>query len=442
MISQDAFELYHRIREEDGSSQSSSLGPALPALGHAVSGSTGAAISNLLIYPLDLIITRLQVQKQYSNPRAASGDEDNEYAGLKDAIRKIYEREGGVSAFYSGVWQDTFKTVTDSFLLFLAYNFLRTSRQRARGGVGKALPMHEELGVGMIAAAFAKFFTTPVQNIVTRKQTAAMLASRSRSGTATPNVSPELSVRDIALQIRDEKGLQGFWSGYSATLVLTLNPALTFLFHETLLRTLLPREKRSDPGARLTFALAATSKAMASTITYPFSLAKARSQVSSQAPTSEAGPTSEVDTEKAPPDQFSKAARARQLTVFSTIARIARTEGVGSLYQGLEGEVLKGFFSHGLTMLVKERIHAVVIRLYYLVLRALRRYPSPKEVAGEVAEKAKEVLRGPAAAATAGSVLEEVREQANEVYDQSKDAAKELLWGIIDEDDEGGGGAE
>lgn len=67
--------------------------------------------------------------------------------------------------------------MVDSFLFFLAYNFTRNSRLKkysgADGRAAKKLPVIEELAVGMVSGAFSKFFTTPVQQIVTRKQTAA-----------------------------------------------------------------------------------------------------------------------------------------------------------------------------------------------------------------------------------------------------------------------------
>ncbi|KAF7455680.1 hypothetical protein A1F99_029380 [Pyrenophora tritici-repentis] len=144
------------------------------------------------------------------------------------------------------------------------------------------------------------------------------------------DIPPLSSTRDIAAEIRREKGIQGFWSGYSASLILTLNPSITMLLHKALLRLLVPRAKRDNPGARVTFFLAAISKVLASTATYPFSLAKTRAQVSLQKPTSGTGETS--DKEKSGDALKSKALQARQRTVFSTILRIAQTEGnVGSL---------------------------------------------------------------------------------------------------------------
>jgi hypothetical protein len=359
-------------------SQKRVIGPALPALGHATSGAAGTAISKLITYPLDLVITRLQVQKQFQ-----SDDSQADYKGILDAVVRIYENEGGIGAFYTGILHEVGKGVADSFLFFLAYSYIGEKRRVAKGS--RKLSALDEIGVGVIAGAFAKLWTTPIQNVVTRKQTAAMIHARN----PTSSSSPSLSAKDIALQIRDEKGLQGFWSGYSASLVLTLNPSITFLLHKMLLRLLVSRDRRSDPGARLTFLIAAVSKAFASTITYPFSLTKTRAQVSSQKPSQAIGPTSE--TEKSEYASQSRTARLRQRTVFSTILRIAKTEGLWALYEGLGAEVIKGFFSHGITMLMKDQIHIAIINLYYLILKSLKKYPNPEELAKMASEQAQDV---------------------------------------------------
>jgi hypothetical protein len=424
--------LYHLTHEQN--TRHSTLGPALPALGHATSGALGTAVSKLITYPLDLIVTRLQVQKQLQG-----NNERPKYDGILDAIEKIYEREGGLPAFYNGVPHEVFKGVTDSFLFFLAYSYVRQSRLAANGG-RKNLGALEEIGVGVVAGAFSKLCTTPIQNIVTRKQTAAMTALE--GSTAIP---PASSTRDIAYEIRKEKGLQGFWSGYSASLILTLNPSLTMLLHKVLLRLLVPQGRRDDPGARITFLIAATSKALASTLTYPFQLAKTRAQVSSQKPTESSGETSEF--EKAGEPLRSKAVRARQHTVFSTILRIAQTEGFWGLYQGLGGEVLKGFFSHGITMLMKERIHAVIINLYYALLKSLQKFPSSEElakmasnelehgkervsdaytkgveVAGQAAEKVQEVVAE--GSQQAQGLYASGKEQASDAYTKATEVVK------------------
>jgi hypothetical protein len=407
----DAYALYHKSKEEQSSAYLG--GPALPALGHALAGSTGTAISNLAIYPLDLVITRLQVQRQLR--KSSTTPDEEEYKGVIDAFQQIYNKEGGITALYAGVLQDTGKSIADSFLFFLFYNYMRTRRLQRHGGTASSLPVLDELGVGALAGACSKFFTTPISNIVTRKQTAAMISARSGSKSAEPSVS------DIAAKIRSEKGLQGFWSGYSASLVLTLNPSITFFLYEFFKR-LLPRSKRDAPGARTVFLMAAISKAIASSITYPFSLAKARAQSSSTPPVNsesrseakeegkkiqqayqdskknvesinESSDAKQVGREEASRfkklgQETSEQARkiARRSTVFATILEIYRTEGPAALYEGVFGEILKGFFSHGITMIVKEQIHKLIIQTYFLILKTLNKYPSPSELALQAGE--------------------------------------------------------
>lgn len=64
---------------------------------------------------------------------------------------------------------------------------------------------------------------------------------------------------------------------------------------------------------------------------------------------------------------------ARRSTVFATILDIYRTEGPAALYEGVLGEILKGLFSHGITMTVKEQIHKLIIQTYFLILKTLNK---------------------------------------------------------------------
>ncbi|KAI4205521.1 MAG: hypothetical protein LQ350_000300 [Teloschistes chrysophthalmus] len=366
----DAFDLYHQVQEVNEAKPTLG-GPALPALGHATAGSIGAATSNLLTYPLALLVTRLQIQRSLHKECIEPADEG--YRSLGGAIAKIYKSEDGLAGFYAGLVPDTLKTIADSFLFFLTYHYLRQTRLKARGPSIKHLPVVDELAVGFIAGAFSKLWTTPIGNVVTRQQAASMMSETQHPG------HTKSSIRSVALKIRSEKGLQGFWSGYSASLVLTLNPSITFLLFETIKRLVIPRQKRSNPPPQATFLIAAVSKAIASTITYPFSLAKSRAQASSK-PINERNTKSKGTSEDVHEQTISAVGKAKAKApsnVFSTILHIASTQGLGGLYDGLSGEVLKGFFSHGITMLVKQAVHQFIIQLYFLTLRLLKRFPDP-----------------------------------------------------------------
>lgn len=441
---QDAFTLYHLVQEEAGKSSSISGGPVLPALGHAIAGSAATAATKLLLYPLDLVITRLQVQKQLSGPKeapSAAKDGDAEYENLFDAARKIYDSEGGLRAFYTGLGPDVLKGLGDSFLFFLVYNFLR---QRETKKFSNNLPVTRELGIGIAAGSLSRFVTTPLQNIITRQQTAALIAARDPTSTTTPAQSSGLSVKDIALQIRSERGLKGFWAGYSASVVLTLNPAITFAI-DNLIHSLIPKAKRDNPSPQLTFLIAATSKAIATAITYPVSLAKSRAQVSAPAAPQDTSIPEKTDTSLPKPlDQprlHSTPTRRKlmhtlkkllhllsaQYAILISLRKVYHSEGLAGLYSGLEAEVLKGFLSHGLTMVMKDRVHVGVIQLYYVLLKLTRRWPAELQKVQDSAAHALEDVREKAQVGAA-HVAEDVRERAGSVVA----GGREVVWGKKD----------
>lgn len=426
---EDAFALYHLIQENETIQSKSGPGPALPALGHALAGAIATAGTKVLLYPIELATTRLQVQKSLrtsgETPSAAQ-DADAEYKSLLDAARKIYKNEGGLKALYTGCTSDVGKGIADSFLFFLAYTLLRQQQLKKYGT--KNLSVFKELAVGIGAGAFARLLTTPISNIVTRQQTAAMVAARDPTSTTTPGESDKLTFKDVALQIRSERGIQGFWAGYNASVILTLNPAITFAV-DNALKSLLPRSKREHPPPQLTFLIAALSKAIASTITYPVTLAKARAQAASKSPTASEGITQkDIDLqemkdkdEDGRPRAMKDQAKHRMLQALHLLSaqhrivlalnKIYREEGVSGLYSGLEGEVLKGFLSHGLTMMVKDRVHIGVIQLYYMLLKLTKRWPADLQKAQQGAQAA----------------VTDVKERAEDVGERVSEGAKQLV---------------
>ncbi|KAF3012166.1 hypothetical protein E8E14_005353 [Neopestalotiopsis sp. 37M] len=384
-----------------------SVDEILPAIHHALSGSAGTLISTCAAYPLSLVVTRLQVQRQLAHTgRLAAADE---YAGIVDAFSRILRdgdksasaagRVRSIAALYTGLTTESAKSVLDSFLFFLFYEFFRSragagSSRHGGGGGGRAAQVLRELATGVLAGACSRAFTTPIANVVTRKQTGAMV----EGGAADARW---LTVREIVRDIMNEKGVKGLWSGYSATLVLTLNPGITFFLQDFLTKQVAGDDSWEDPGAALTFLLAASSKAIASTITYPFQTAKARLQAGVPAE-SETDSSSEERKESSSPkesphastgnvksadqdeDDDTKLAASRALSkfaqqsVFGTIAQIVRNGGVGALYDGVHGELLKGFFSHGTTMLAKGLIHKLLFKLYLVLASILREWRAKK----------------------------------------------------------------
>lgn len=362
MALQDAFELYHR--EQDLSSRDlSHRGTALPSLGHATSGAISASISSVCTYPLFLLITRLQAQRGLR--KIASDPHVPRYRSILDVARTVLQQEGGVLGLYVGLASDTFKTLSDSFLFFLAYDIIRRSRKKSSHFSSEHFSAYEGLGIGFVSGAFAKLITSPIANIVTHKQTMSMVS-------AGRDTEEELSntTRSIIGRIHNEKGVFGFWSGYSASLILTLNPSLTFLFFESIRYHLRSQPRVSSDSPREIFLLAAISKACASSVTYPFSLAKSRLQACSDKDI-------RISDSREPEKWRTPGRRVPKINppsnVFSMILQIARIEGITGLYEGLGAEIVKGFLGHGITMMLKEAVHKLIIQLYYIVLKMLKR---------------------------------------------------------------------
>ncbi|KAG5983089.1 hypothetical protein E4U55_000845 [Claviceps digitariae] len=325
---------------------------ALDALGHAVSGSIGTGVSTAAVFPLDLVTTRLKAQRQL--------DKTDQYDGVIDGLKAIVSRDGGVAALYNGLGPSVGKSIVDSFLFFGFYTYLRQTTRQTN--------VVQELATGALAGAFSKAITTPISNVVTRMQM------------QTNTESLWQALTEIK---RQGGGVAGLWSGYSATLFLTMNPSITFFVNRRLARRILPALEEEDiPIAWIAFLLAAFSKAAATALTYPFQTGRTRLQMSNNK--DEFGSTSNgsVDIEKSDTierkGQCPRSLRTRLFeifdkTVFGIILRIIKKEGLRALYDGLRGELFKGFLSHGLTMVTKGSLHRLVIRLWFLSQSHLRK---------------------------------------------------------------------
>lgn len=246
---------------------------------------------------------------------------------------------------YSGLGEDVAKSVVDSFLFFGFYNYLRRRDRKPR--------ILEELAIGAIAGACAKACTTPMSNVVTRKQMS--------SGNET--------LREMLATIRKQSGILGLWSGYSATLVLTLNPSITFFVNRRLAARIIPALEEEDiPVAWIAFLIAASSKATATALTYPFQTGKTRLQMATRSiPQLESKKDEELKSQKDSKTLFRRLLELLDQTIFGVILRIIKEEGSRALYAGIRGELIKSFFSHGLTMLTKGVLHRLVIRLWFML---------------------------------------------------------------------------
>nr|XP_036577577.1 uncharacterized protein CTRU02_12564 [Colletotrichum truncatum]KAF6784575.1 hypothetical protein CTRU02_12564 [Colletotrichum truncatum] len=191
-----------------------------------------------------------------------------------------------------------------------------------------------ELSLGAVAGAVAQLCTIPVAVITTRQQTQRKTERKGFVDTA----------REV---IDGEDGLFGLWRGLKASLVLVVNPAITYGAYERLKESLFPGKKNLKPWEA--FLLGAASKAMATIATQPLIVAKVGLQ------------------SRPPPERNGK-----PFSSFVEVMNfIIEREGVLGLFKGITPQILKGFLVQGILMMTKERMELLFV-LFIRYIKSLR----------------------------------------------------------------------
>lgn len=138
---------------------------------------------------------------------------DTHYTSSIDAIKQIVDDEG-IRGLYSGMNGSLIGVAATNFAYFYWYSLVRTLYISS-----KASPKHPsiatELSLGAVAGAAAQLFTIPVSVVTTRQQTQ---SKGERKGLLDTG-------REV---VHSEDGWTGLWRGLKASLVLVVNPAITY----------------------------------------------------------------------------------------------------------------------------------------------------------------------------------------------------------------------
>ena len=185
-----------------------------------------------LIDPLR-VKTRLQVQvKRRPDDPAPPNTTDEHYDSTMHAIRRIMEDEG-VAGLYSGIYGSLIGVGSTNFAYFYWYSVVRTLYNST-----KTLPTPTstpvELSLGALAGAIAQVFTIPVSVVTTRQQT-------------QPKGDKKGLIDTGKEVINSEDGYSGLWRGLKASLVLVVNPSITYGAYQRLKDVLFPGKANLRP---------------------------------------------------------------------------------------------------------------------------------------------------------------------------------------------------
>lgn len=149
-----------------------------------------------------------------------------------DAVRKIIDDEGLIG-LYSGIHGSLIGVASTNFAYFYWYSIIRTLYMSYQI-VPKAPSTAIELTLGATAGAVAQVFTIPVSVITTRQQTQ---SKGDRKG-----------LLDTGREVVDsEDGWTGLWRGLKASLVLVVNPAITYGAYQRLREMCFPGKTSLQP---------------------------------------------------------------------------------------------------------------------------------------------------------------------------------------------------
>ncbi|KAJ1724112.1 hypothetical protein LPJ53_001574 [Coemansia erecta] len=311
----------------------------LPPLGHAISGAGSSALALLLIYPLDTIKTRQQVETR-SSKDSDDGDDDDDNKGQKDSaantLRRIVRSEG-VGGLYAGLATNLANQVVNGFVYFYAYSMVRRFALRTVSKNGRSLSTGVELAVGALAGVFNQLLTLPVGVVATRQQTA---AADERQGWVS-------TVRDI---VADE-GVRGLWAGFRPAMLLCSNPAITYGVFEKAKAAVLRRSGggRAQMTAGEAFWVGALAKTLATVVTYPYIMAKVRLQWR----------PSRQEMER-------RGGAAVYTSAADVLRKVLQSEGIAGWFRGMQTQIVKAVITQALMLMIKESFTRQVARAFAL----------------------------------------------------------------------------
>ena len=177
--------------------------------------------------------TRLQVQvKRKATDQEPLTVNDEHYASTLDAIRKIVDDEG-ITGLYSGINGSLIGVASTNFAYFYWYSVIRSlyiSSQKLPKPPSTAI----ELALGAAAGGVAQIFTIPVAVVTTRQQTQPKGDKKGLLDTG----------REV---VHSDDGWTGLWRGLKASLVLVVNPAITYGAYQRLRDLIFPGKANLRP---------------------------------------------------------------------------------------------------------------------------------------------------------------------------------------------------
>lgn len=344
---------------------------SLTPFGNALAGAIGGVISNAVVYPLDTVKTKIQADStdaesskdSIPSPKLKRQNAPVRLTMPKSSVREvIFEifNHQGLGGFYRGFLASMLNTFSMQFAYFYWYTVVRKTYAASVFPVQKGndqsqkvhLSIGTELGLGAISGAIAQIFTIPVSVVATRQQ---LETSKTESK----------SLIKTASEIIQDDGITGLWRGLRPSLVLTVNPAITYGMFERLKVFFLGLDGKMTPGKA--FLIGALSKTMATVVTYPYIMAKVRLQAKYDDDSNdEANQSAEKGESQSDSNLKHNKKKERYSGAIDVLRKVAAEKGLSGWYQGMQAQITKAVLSQALLFGIKDMLEDYTVLILIL----------------------------------------------------------------------------
>lgn len=303
-------------------------------LSEVISASVGGAVSASILYPLEVLKTRMQADGDDETTK----DGERKKAGMIEYAQRLYEKEG-FSVYINGIETSAFQSAMEKAFYFFAYTALKQVHSTVRplflgnnnnNNASAPMSASTNLLLGCLAEWAHLPVTMPIDCLTTAIQT-----------------SQKQNAMQLLLTILKEGNM---YKGIQAYYVLCFKPALQYTVFEQVKQVLLKSRKQKSLSAAEAFLLGMVARTVSTVAVFPFVRAKVVMQSRKKT-----NPTNTNNNTENPVP----------VSIMGLLNEMYQTDGIAGLYQGLGPELTRGVFSAALMLMIKEQLNGGIKTLLY-----------------------------------------------------------------------------
>lgn len=292
-----------------------------------IAASLGGAISASVLYPLEVLKTKMQAGGEDDDDEKDNSEEKQPPTMVEYATR-LYRKEGA-GTFVHGMETSAFQSATEKALYFFAYQVLKDAYATVTSST--KLDGFSNLLLGCAAEWAHLPITLPIDVWTTKIQT-------SRNPDDTPMA--------LLLTLLNA-GPSKMYKGIQAYTVLCLKPALQYTIFEQVKAAVVATRVQKALTTAEAFLLGMVARTIATVVVFPYLRAKVMMQAAKSTPD---GGSAGTDGKPS----------ADTTSIPAMLGKMYRQGGFALWFQGLGPELTRGVLSAALMMTIKEKIAIIV----------------------------------------------------------------------------------